>query len=144
MLNAAIAAALFNLIYDYLLSQRVKWYSMLPWVDLMNHLGTVEARSACASALAGSTRADVPCSGAACRQACLADDLWTVRSTSTHEQAALLGSVDVTVTALRWFCRCCSLPCHALLLPGFIGALLSTAARPFCTSFVGATASETS
>ena len=31
MLNAAIAAALFNLIYDYLLSQRVKWYSMLPW-----------------------------------------------------------------------------------------------------------------
>lgn len=78
MLNAAIAAALFNLIYDYLLSQRVKWYSMLPWraplgqpvacseiapalalekswiprsapcgrVDLMNHSGTVEVRSA--------------------------------------------------------------------------------------------------
>ena len=46
MLNAAIAAALFNLIYDYLLSQRVKWYSMLPWVDLMNHCGTVEVRSA--------------------------------------------------------------------------------------------------
>lgn len=37
MLNAAIAAALFNLIYDYLLSQRVKWYSMLPWCALFRH-----------------------------------------------------------------------------------------------------------
>ena len=45
VLNGAIAAALFNLIYDYLLSQRVKWYAMCPWLDLLNHRGTVEVRS---------------------------------------------------------------------------------------------------
>jgi len=44
VLNGAIAAALFNLIYTYLLSQRVKWYAMCPWLDLINHRGTVEAR----------------------------------------------------------------------------------------------------
>ncbi|KAK9836316.1 hypothetical protein WJX81_004671 [Elliptochloris bilobata] len=43
VLNGAVAAALFNLIYDYLLSQRVKWYSMVPWLDLINHRGTVES-----------------------------------------------------------------------------------------------------
>ena len=45
VLNGAIAAALFNLIYDYLLSQRVKWYAMCPWLDLLNHRGKVEVRS---------------------------------------------------------------------------------------------------
>lgn len=44
VLNGAIAAALFNLIYTFLLSQRVKWYAMCPWLDLVNHRGTVEAR----------------------------------------------------------------------------------------------------
>jgi len=45
VLNGAIAAALFNLIYTYLLSQRIKWYAMCPWLDLINHRGTVEVRA---------------------------------------------------------------------------------------------------
>ena len=43
MLNGAIAAALFNLIYDLVLSQKVKWYAMCPVVDFMNHKSSIEA-----------------------------------------------------------------------------------------------------
>ena len=42
VLNGAIAAALFNLLYDVLLSQKVKWYAMCPIIDLLNHKGSVE------------------------------------------------------------------------------------------------------
>ena len=59
VLNGAIAAALFNLIYTYLLSQRIKWYAMCPWLDLINHRGTVEARPR----PRGRPRAGFACSG---------------------------------------------------------------------------------
>jgi len=39
VLNGAIAAALFNLLYDVMLSAKVKWYAMAPVVDLANHSG---------------------------------------------------------------------------------------------------------
>ncbi len=42
VLNGAIAAALFNLLYDWVLSQKVKWYAMCPVVDFMNHSSSVE------------------------------------------------------------------------------------------------------
>ena len=42
VLNGAIAAALFNLLYDLVLSQKVKWYAMCPVVDFMNHSSSVE------------------------------------------------------------------------------------------------------
>lgn len=45
MLNGAIAAVLFNLLYDAVLSQKVKWYAMCPVVDIMNHSSSVQARS---------------------------------------------------------------------------------------------------
>ena len=42
VLNGAIAAALFNLLYDLVLSQRVKWYAMCPVVDFMNHNSSIQ------------------------------------------------------------------------------------------------------
>ena len=42
VLNGAIAAALFNLLYDLVLSQKVKWYAMCPVVDFMNHNSKIE------------------------------------------------------------------------------------------------------
>ena len=42
VLNGAIAAALFNLLYDLVLSQKVKWYAMCPVVDFLNHKSTVQ------------------------------------------------------------------------------------------------------
>ena len=45
MLNGAIAAALFNLIYDLVLSQKVKWYAMCPVVDFMNHNSSIQVSS---------------------------------------------------------------------------------------------------
>ena len=39
MLTGAIAAALFNLLYDVLLSAKVKWHAMAPLVDMANHDG---------------------------------------------------------------------------------------------------------
>ncbi len=44
VLNGAIAAALFNLLYDVVLSQKVKWYAMCPVVDFLNHKSTVQVR----------------------------------------------------------------------------------------------------
>ncbi|CAK0785563.1 hypothetical protein CVIRNUC_008773 [Coccomyxa viridis] len=43
VLNGAIAAALFNLLYDLVLSQKVKWYAMCPVVDFLNHKSTVQS-----------------------------------------------------------------------------------------------------
>jgi len=37
VLTAAITAALFNLLYDVLLSAKVKWHAMAPLVDMANH-----------------------------------------------------------------------------------------------------------
>lgn len=37
VLNGAIAAALFNLMYDVLLSSKVKWHALCPLVDMANH-----------------------------------------------------------------------------------------------------------
>jgi hypothetical protein len=42
VLNGAIAAALFNLLYDVLLSQKVKWYAMCPVIDFLNHKSSVK------------------------------------------------------------------------------------------------------
>ena len=41
--NAAVAAASFNLIYDIILSNRLKWYAMCPIIDSLNHKGHVES-----------------------------------------------------------------------------------------------------
>ena len=45
VLNGAIAAALFNLLYDLVLSQKVKWYAMCPVVDFMNHNSSIQVSS---------------------------------------------------------------------------------------------------
>ena len=39
--NAAIAAASFNLMYDLILSSRLKWYGMCPVIDGINHCGSI-------------------------------------------------------------------------------------------------------
>jgi len=39
--NAAIAAASFNLMYDLILSSRLKWYGMCPVIDGINHCGKI-------------------------------------------------------------------------------------------------------
>ena len=44
VLNGAFAAALFNLLYDVVLSQKVKWYAMCPVVDFLNHKSSVQVR----------------------------------------------------------------------------------------------------
>lgn len=37
VLNGFISSILFNIIYDIFLSRQLKWYAMLPFVDLANH-----------------------------------------------------------------------------------------------------------
>jgi hypothetical protein len=41
-LNGAMAAAVFNVVYDLLLSSKAKWYAMCPVIDLVNHSSRVE------------------------------------------------------------------------------------------------------
>ena len=38
ILNGAIAAVLFNIIYDTLLSRKLRWFALCPVIDSMNHL----------------------------------------------------------------------------------------------------------
>ena len=40
VLNGAIAAVLFNIIYDTLLSRKLRWFAMCPVIDSMNHQST--------------------------------------------------------------------------------------------------------
>ncbi len=40
ILNGAIAAVLFNIIYDTLLSRKLRWFAMCPVIDSMNHQST--------------------------------------------------------------------------------------------------------
>ena len=44
ILNGAIAAVLFNIIYDTLLSRKLKWFAMCPVIDSMNHQSTSTVR----------------------------------------------------------------------------------------------------
>ena len=44
VLNGAIAAVLFNIIYDTILSQKLKWYALCPVIDSMNHRSSVQVR----------------------------------------------------------------------------------------------------
>lgn len=41
ILNAGISVACFNLLYDLVLSSRLKWYAMCPIIDSLNHSGRV-------------------------------------------------------------------------------------------------------
>ncbi|KAI8104918.1 hypothetical protein M9435_000092 [Picochlorum sp. BPE23] len=41
VLNAGIAVACFNLVYDVVLSSRLKWFAMCPVIDSLNHSGNV-------------------------------------------------------------------------------------------------------
>ena len=43
VLNAAISVACFNLLYDVVLSSRLKWYAMCPIIDSLNHSGRVSS-----------------------------------------------------------------------------------------------------
>jgi SET domain len=42
-LNGAIAAAAFNLLYDIVLSSKLKWYALCPVIDAINHSSKVES-----------------------------------------------------------------------------------------------------
>mmetsp|Transcript_48704 Transcript_48704/g.123010 ORF Transcript_48704/g.123010 Transcript_48704/m.123010 type:complete len:524 (-) Transcript_48704:420-1991(-) len=42
-LNGLIAAFGFNILYDFFLSQKLKWYAVCPVIDHMNHKSTVES-----------------------------------------------------------------------------------------------------
>jgi len=42
-LNGAIAAAVFNLLYDVVLSSKLKWYALCPVIDAINHSSKVES-----------------------------------------------------------------------------------------------------
>ena len=42
-LNGAIAAAVFNLLYDIVLSSKLKWYALCPVIDAINHSSKVES-----------------------------------------------------------------------------------------------------
>ena len=44
ILNGAIAAVLFNIIYDTLLSRKLRWFALCPVIDSMNHLSTSTVR----------------------------------------------------------------------------------------------------
>lgn len=44
VLNGAIAAVLFNIIYDTILSQKLKWYALCPVIDSMNHRSSIQVR----------------------------------------------------------------------------------------------------
>ena len=37
VLNGAIAAVLFNIIYDTVLSSKLRWFALCPVIDSMNH-----------------------------------------------------------------------------------------------------------
>lgn len=43
ILNAGISVACFNLLYDLVLSSRLKWYAMCPIIDSLNHSGFVNS-----------------------------------------------------------------------------------------------------
>lgn len=43
VLNAGISVACFNLIYDLVLSSRLKWYAMCPIIDSLNHSDSVNS-----------------------------------------------------------------------------------------------------
>lgn len=43
LLNAGISVACFNLLYDLVLSSRLKWYAMCPIIDSLNHSGFVKS-----------------------------------------------------------------------------------------------------
>jgi len=43
-LNGALAASVFNLLYDFILSNRLKWYALCPIIDAVNHRSTVESK----------------------------------------------------------------------------------------------------
>ena len=43
VLNAGISVACFNLLYDVVLSSRLKWYAMCPIIDSLNHSGRVKS-----------------------------------------------------------------------------------------------------
>lgn len=42
-LNGAIAAAVFNLLYDVVLSSKLKWFALCPVIDAINHSSKVES-----------------------------------------------------------------------------------------------------
>lgn len=42
-LNGAIAALVFNIIYDVVLSQKLKWYAMIPVLDACNHSSKIDS-----------------------------------------------------------------------------------------------------
>eukprot|EP00951_Prasinocladus_malaysianus_P005372 scaffold38179_cov46-Prasinocladus_malaysianus.AAC.1 len=42
VLNGLITAFSFNILYDFFLSKKLKWYAMLPVIDFMNHKSIVE------------------------------------------------------------------------------------------------------
>ena len=44
ILNGAIAAVLFNIIYDTLLSRKLRWFALCPVIDSMNHQSTSTVR----------------------------------------------------------------------------------------------------
>ncbi|KAK9803994.1 hypothetical protein WJX72_011353 [[Myrmecia] bisecta] len=46
IVNGGVAAALFNLIYDVLLSRQLKWFALLPLIDSMNHKSTAQGEVA--------------------------------------------------------------------------------------------------
>lgn len=42
VLNAGIAAVLFNIMYDALLSRRLRWFAMIPIIDYCNHSPSIQ------------------------------------------------------------------------------------------------------
>lgn len=44
LLNGALAAAVFNLLYDVILSSKLKWYALCPIIDSINHSSRVESK----------------------------------------------------------------------------------------------------
>lgn len=44
ILNGAIAAVLFNIIYDTLLSRKLRWFALCPVIDSMNHQSASKVR----------------------------------------------------------------------------------------------------
>ncbi len=50
VLNAGIAAVLFNIIYDTLLGAKLKWHALCPVIDTMNHSSTSKVNTHSADA----------------------------------------------------------------------------------------------
>lgn len=67
VLNAGIAAVLFNIIYDTLLGAKLKWHALCPVIDTMNHSSTskVNTHSAAAHGLV-CTQAHMRIQGSRC------------------------------------------------------------------------------